>query len=979
MRLNRRRGSLLFMVLAGVMVLITLISVMHYQQGIARQSVMRSEADLQFRQSRRYAKAQQLNKTFPSPPSSLEVLAPVTATSAKLVDVPDKYSTSLWDKLPDVVVTADLAAPNPGVAAPGTKDLQIKPTSSNFSLRVFAKNTYRLEKSSWFSYAAYAPKGSISAANVSGWANPRYDDTRTSISAYSGVPTVLAAKQNVSVNGTLAYGTIYSQSGTPSFKAGQAIAFKGFFPFPAYEGSINGALQSAFNDISTAAASSDKTQLITGGILATLSNLASGDFLDILTLQQAMTFRFFPIPGFTCDAVDVAYEFWFSMPYPADFSQSPKSNNGKDVGKEISDATTKYKNDKKALDELQAKYDAASKDDKDKMQSDLDKAKSKVQDDEKVLKDLKDKLQQNAQDSKKNINDNLSAADIPLTRADDKLLKDPNNGWAYKALIEVILDLLIDLLQGKTAAALDALAPQVRLVHYGRKTHDCGSTVGSSVSPADFTWDNNTFTSISTWTVPPGRTLTYSGNMNIQGGLWLQRGSAMKVTGNLNVQGSSVNPMSPKGRVFLEEGATLEVGGDFSCEGNKVVGSVLVASTPGQVHPVNTAILCQGNVYIPYGVYSGATIPEFLTWLDTKPGLAGIGKANEALTPLLTYLAPNLAKMSGPFHTRKCYFATYATTFQLFIIPILEVPIPTPIPLPHKNVWVPIFKGLTQLYSATLNFSLGENLYTQSDWWIFGNGVVPMVPKLGLDQATHVFSGLSLPSVSLPDPSKIGDFVKDHYKKVLEGVAKKLAEKVISQIMAQIATAVADQLGGGGVIVAALDILIGTLNDEIDKLIEDSMGQDDTLSGLGEDALEYLRDKLETEVSGLLDDAFLRENAGALIYAGQKLKVGYMSDGTAASLTPAMSAGMFIASGDIDMNVNYTCGTVLSLNGNIKMNNFLYNPYFSRASLYVPKSSESDWVQRGFEFLYGKSYDSGQARDIGPGIPAAITAEGWDR
>ena len=961
------------------MVLITLIAVMHYQQGIARQSVMRSQADLEFRQARRYAKGLQLNKITLTPPSSLEITAPVTATSAKLVDIPDKFTTSLWDKMPDVVVTADLAAVNPAVAAPGTKDLEIKPTTGNFSLRVFAKNTYKLEKSNWQSYAAYAPNGSISAGNVSGWANPRFDDTRKSISAYSGVPTFLAAKQNVTVNGTLAYGTLYSQSGTPSFKDGQGLAFKGFFPFPAYEGSINTALQTATNDIANAASSSDKTKLITGGILATLSNLASGDFLNLLTLQQAMTFRFFPIPGFTCDAVDVAYEFWFSMPYPPDFAGTPQNNTGEGTGKEITDATNAYNNDKKALDVLQAKYDAASDDDKKKMQSDLDKAKAKVSDDEKVLKDLRAKLESNAAANKKNITNNLSATDIPLTRTADKALKDPNNGWAYKALIEVILDLLINLLQGKTEAALEALAPQVRLVHYGRRDHDCGSTNGSSVSPADFTWDNNVFTSISTWTVPQGRTLTYSGDMNIQGGLWLQRGSAMKVTGNLNVQGSSLNPMSPKGRVFLEEGAVLEVGGNFSCEGNKVVGSVLVASTPGEVHPVSTAILCQGNVYIPYGVYSGSTIPEMLTWLDTKPGLSGIGKANEALNPLATFLAPNLAKMAGPFHTRKCYFATYATTFQLFIIPILQVPIPTPIPLPHKNVWVPIFKGLTQLYSATLNFSLGENLYTQADWWIFGTGVVPMVPKLGLEQATHIFSGLSLPSISLPDPNKIGDFVKDHYKAVLEGVAKKLAEKVISQILTQIAAAVANQLGGGGLMVAALDVLVGTLIDEIDKLIEESMGQDDMLSGLGEDALDYLRSKIESELASLLDDAFMRENAGALIYSGQKLNIGYMGDGSAASLTPAMSAGMFVAAGDIDMNVDYTCGTVLSLNGNIKMKNFLYNPYFSRASLYVPKSSESDWVTRGFEFLYGKSYDSGQARDIGPGIPAAITAEGWER
>ena len=122
----------------------------------------------------------------------------------------------------------------------------------------------------------------------------------------------------------------------------------------------------------------------------------------------------------------------------------------------------------------------------------------------------------------------------------------------------------------------------------------------------------------------------------------------------------------------------------------------------------------------------------------------------DILNALFQDVAPNLAKVAGPFHTRKPFFASYAATFQLTMVPtpVGTIPVPSPIPLPRKNVLVPIFRGFTYAYAPALNASIGENLYTHADWWGFGQGTVPVLPKI---DPMRMVKGLTDVNLSGPD------------------------------------------------------------------------------------------------------------------------------------------------------------------------------------------------------------------------------------
>ena len=56
-RLRRRRGNVMAVVMATIFVLTTLVLGLHHQQSVARASQMRSEAELRFREARKFAQA----------------------------------------------------------------------------------------------------------------------------------------------------------------------------------------------------------------------------------------------------------------------------------------------------------------------------------------------------------------------------------------------------------------------------------------------------------------------------------------------------------------------------------------------------------------------------------------------------------------------------------------------------------------------------------------------------------------------------------------------------------------------------------------------------------------------------------------------------------------------------------------------------------------------------------------------------------
>lgn len=950
------------MVIAAVMVLVSLVAVMHYQQGIARQSIMRSMAELQFRQAARFAEAKRLGKTTEDPPPDARLSASLAEVTAKgSVALSPQEARKVWSDLSDLSIQ-----PDSQLTAPGTSDIELTPKSVDSSLLVFGKHRYEMQHSKGQGYALYAPKGKIKAGQVMGWANPRHDDKRKSLESFSGVPAVVAGLNEVELE-KLDYGSAYSKKGKATIESGLGVAFAGYFPYLDYDTTLTSKIETSFGALQGVAHDTDKTNLITGDILDIGKSIAmffSGSGSLSLTLQQAMEFPFPPIPGFSQDVPGLLYEFWVCLPEPPDFSENStaKDEDSKAFTDKLTAASDEYKAAKAQVEALQAQLAAESDADKKKdIQEKLDKANQRFDAAKQTLKDLQEEAEGNSKKNKDRINNNGIAPYTPQTRNDDLAItgKNGQTGWPYRALLSNLLDLLLNIISGDTDGILNLFFKKVRLVHFGGKNNT-----------PDFTFNGGLFHSTATWTVPPGRSFCYRGNMEIAGDLWLQRGTTFLVEGDLTVAspgaGSGLNPLSPSGRVFLEEGSSLLVTGNFSCEGSPLYGSVMIGSRAGVAHPLNSAILCKGNVNIPYSMMTAMTLEDTVRWLGDKE--PAIGKLNQVITPLLSLIAPNAAKLAGPFHMRKCYFASYAATFQLIIIPIVEVPVPTPIPIPHKNALVPVFKALTRLYTITMNFSLGENLYPSADWWIFGEGVVPMIPKLDLPRALDAIKGLSLPSFSLDGfdwESKLKEFAEDLGKEA----AAKIVTTVITKVVTKIVASAAIPFGG-----SIVDILVDELLDQIQAQIDEALDAGNFMDTLKNDALDLLKSKLKTVLDQVLTEGLLRENAGCVVYAGGTMDIGYLNG---APTTDVIASGLFISRGNVRMNADHAIGQIVSLEGDIEAKKVLYNPYFTRASLYVPKSSESDWVKRAFELNYGKDYDSGQSTEIEPDLSDIITSRGW--
>lgn len=974
----RQGGNVLMIVFALIFALVTIVAVMNHQQLIARQTTMRAEAELQFKEARRFAEAQRLGKTTATLPSDVQLAAsPKDDNPSGSVQVTPSWAKTLWTGLPDVMI-----APDSKLAAPGATNLVISPSSPNVSLLVFGKNKYRLVDAPWFGYAAYAPKGALKAEQVFGWSNPSFEDGRKSLEAYNGLPAILACNEDMQVE-ELKYGMAYVKSGDIDLGTKSvSVPFKGYFPFPPLENDLASQIQSAFTAMQTPASTVDKTKFIKGGIFDGIASFAlffGGGSLQV-TLEQAMTFPFPPIPGFSQDIAGVLYEFYISLPEPPDISKVDPTGSGaadkeaQDLAQDAIDAANEYKDAKKQVEDLQKQLAAATKQsDKDAIQKDLDKAKTRLKNAEDDLNDKKDDLLNQSALHKDEIEHSFITPVTPKTRLDDKAfakMKRGQIGWPYRALLSNMLTFLMNIITGDLDGIKNAFFKPVRIIHYGRKTNVPDFEFGSGLG-GGFLAGSGTFSGTSTWTVPAGRTFAYTGNMEIKGDLWLQRGSAFVINGDLTLEDpgrSKINPLLPCGRIFLEEGSTLMVSGDLSCQGSQMFGSVVVGSRPGQVHPLTASILCQGDVNLPYGVFSGAPLQDVISWLDTKA--PGIGSLNKVLVPFLTKVAPNVAKLRGPFYTRACYFASYAATFKIVIVPVLEVPVPLPIPLPRKNPLVSIFKALTMLYAPQLNMTLGENLYTQCDWWVFGDGVVPIFPKLDPVRAAKAFTGLSLPTIPSID---FKDLISKHYESFLRDAASKIMTKVITAITAKVLATALIPFGG-----EVVDVFMIPIEDAIDQSMDELFQSDNLIDNFKEDALAYVETTVKDAINTVMADGTLREVSGAFIYAGDTIFIGY-DKGSKMNAVPLMASGLFVAKSDVRINAEYTIGSVVSLEGAIQLKNLLYNPYFSKVSLYVPKIESTDWVQRAFNVSYGEDFDSGLSVEVSNALPKAFTARGWNR
>jgi hypothetical protein len=93
--------------------------------------------------------------------------------------------------------------------------------------------------------------------------------------------------------------------------------------------------------------------------------------------------------------------------------------------------------------------------------------------------------------------------------------------------------------------------------------------------------------------------------------------------------------------------------------------------------------------------------------------------------------------------------------------------------------------------------------------------------------------------------------------------------------------------------------------------------------------------------------------------------------------TPPFAVGMFVAGGDIVINAKQTVGVLISEKGSIRAQQLLHNPYFSTASIYMPKRGPNwntlAWFTAIFDLAYAD--DSKKALEIGPGA-YHVTSQG---
>ncbi len=784
----------------------------------------------------------------------------------------------------------------------------------------------------------------------------------------------------------------------------------------------------------------DKTDFILGSPLDVSSYVngggGGGAFQGILSLQQASHFPFLTYPLFKVSQYFLVTEvkFSFHLPFPPDGSKplSPKQENEKNADVEVIKAvnTAWYDGSDKdhpKLYNLDSLSDGQKKDlyyQNQNVRGKLTASKpyahnSAKQGDIQDLVDLIDSTY-SGYDPDKDIDDDKNPypkpgplkslrsrqidyatarhkewdgsgslnpgkeKDYPPTLKSEKEFLDRGDqkGHNYGKLMKNVLNMLLDLFKGHWKDLVADIFNPIRVVHYKGGAPNI-TFIPDKTHPDGFSWECDL-------TVPRGRSLKLDCNATIKGDVWIQEGACLYVTGNLSVVdptfGDSMqnspesksfgsdnplgleNPLAPTGRVFLERGATLIVDGNFSCQGTKWLGSVVVDSELGGVQYITSAILVKGNVDIPHGIFPGLSLVNISKALN----ISAITK----FVNILIDATPIIAKVAGPFHYRLCCFAAYADTFRLEIFDLAPIPVFFPTWEHDNNINTTIFEYVSIIYSTIQNAFMGEYLFTDSDWWIIGEGVVPMVPKVGM-------IGNVVDMLKYLNPRELGfkleeviNSLKDEILKGLQpGKLMEYAEHLLVDILKTILVKAVENIFpfGGGEIDKMIEKILGDrpTSDLLDRLRHEytvfiDQGITGVMKDLANEAVSNLEDYLEKNIYFKF-----YEVPGVLVYSGQKIRIGSAD----ADPNDTMAAsGLFIAVDDVEIYATQTVGCAISQKGNVTVKNLMYYPYFTRASLRVPKTK--DLFSNLFDFEPPGS--GGKPVDIGVTFYRAI-GEGWNR
>jgi hypothetical protein len=555
--------------------------------------------------------------------------------------------------------------------------------------------------------------------------------------------------------------------------------------------------------------------------------------------------------------------------------------------------------------------------------------------------------------------------DIPQSRDEEKLINDAwisgaplNSLWdkVKEATRTISLHLLKLEFEKIPPAVRDLFIEDVRLVHFSQSSKDENSS-------NFFKAESNGFKIVSTMTVPEGRTLKLDCKVTIEGDLWIQDGASLYVTDDLIVRspfstsGSSQlagitkkkstsstdnnNNFKPSGRIFMGEGANLLVGGNLTCEGYPDTSSIILKSPLGKVNHITSSIISKKTIHIPHGIMSGVTIDEIARYKNN-------GNYADTYSSFMSQ-APTVAKVAGPFHSRKCYFAKNPLCIRYAQIG----PVPVPIPVGTKvvNANITIFNILTKLYAFELNALLGEYLFTQSDWWAFGEGVVPVISKLNAHSAiSYERINMNLISGTLMTASNafIQTMSQDIFSAIVTDVINALTKKIIRFI--------AEALIPGGELLSFVLEGVGAYSFIENTIMTGWLGLDNIptqLKAVLDDNFQNHLIPFKANVHSTLttfnqNNLEFSEVPGILIYAEDSGNTG-----TGITLGGKMSTGMIISRTSLRATAENVVGCLMSLEGDINAPNtrLMYFPYFTRASLYNPVKFQGNAVDQYYNNL----------------------------
>lgn len=775
-----------------------------------------------------------------------------------------------------------------------------------------------------FPFAAYAPRGSIRVGKVGAFANPTFramrEDPKPPL--YTGVPVWMAARGEVTAT-KFPHGKAWSQAG-PLNVPGGALALRETLPEDARAARLSRDVLAAFSALS--AGSLDKTPALVGHVLTPqgMWRLLTGEGRvgDILSLQQATMLPFIPVPGIS--KVPPVFVLHLHHPWPPDFSR-PDPGPGprarlEALSKELDEVFQQRQKLRKEVQDLRDELGRLGPKDPRRPQLEKDlKAKEKAANEAyRRWNDLNAEVQAVARQLREGTWEHGRVlAGVP---PDDAIQESKYRtlGWSYFYVVEAAVDLLVKLVEtGSFEVIFEVLATPTRMVHLGGENPEFYFPDGlprrtdtrEVRRPGDVPL--GTLSTKGTLTVPQGRTLRITHDLQVRGDLWIQRGASFYVQGSLTV---------PRGRVLLEEGASLLVEGDLRCSGGTpVTGSVTVAAPYDEVHPLTSAILCKGNVFLDKGVSQGVTMTDLVGYARTEN--ASFGPAHDFLRTY-DWLAPQIAKVLGPFEPRTNWFADYATT--VVFVPIKGIPIPVPLPLPQANCLKGLFDVLSPFYALQLNARLGPNLYPQSLLWIYGRGVVPIFPRSDPRLAVEKLSGLV---GSIPELSKevvltlLPEFLKETVGEVAQAVVLKALVLAVNSIVSNVLPfnpvpcSPLDSAKQPRALRQIVDTVIGKVAA---KLLESFLA-----------VVIVTRDSLVGEI-GKDPAALAREAPGLFLYTDKSLYLG------ATRGDAPVAAGLFVARGDVSCRAERTFGALISLEGSIQAEDLYYYPYFTWASLYNP-------------------------------------------